>query len=409
MRCQLCQIAVGGFDELEDINKKTPFSRKSIRAIITYLAKTAKPAIDVPWSGDTYANICKICVNDILIYDEYMVKLLEVQKRIISSLRNPPINEEYLVIQSLDESMSNVDLKIEKVEISVEANIESSDCGNDDGNNSSLEDNEIKETDVNYNEDFENVEDLEDLSELDEIVEESTPNNRRCNVPVNCHVCNKIFKNKTQRRRHVNVVHKPTKQIWKCEICGITTKDEEYLELHKNIHEGKSDLECRYCNKRYTRKINVIRHMHKHWDKKKFQCERCGLRFSERPIYYNHRLQHEAEEDPLICEVCNQSFKTRRTYRNHLWVHREDRPRYSCEICGKTFVEKYTLKVHLRCHNEKEEERSTGRRKIINEPRQEEKTFECVICGEQFSSKDLCDQHMKVQHDVILRAENIFM
>ncbi|XP_036336073.1 serendipity locus protein delta-like [Rhagoletis pomonella] len=402
MYCTLCRIKVNESDELEHVNNKTPFSKKTVYAIITYLAKSAKPPIDVAPAGQPFKYICKACYNDILTYDEYMLKLLEIQKRILSSLRNP--NED---IPPLEE-FADIDAKIE---ISVQNNFESSDdCDNAEENKESFTRHDAKVgSNVDDSDDFKNSQDAESKSELNESIDASISSIRRYKVPAKCKRCDKIFKNKSQLRRHMSVVHKPSKKIWKCEVCGIITKDEEYLELHKNIHEGKSDLECRFCNKRYARKINVIRHMQKHWDKKKFQCERCGLMFSEIPIYYNHKLQHEAEEDPLICNVCNQSFKTRRTYRRHLWVHREDRPRFSCEICGKTFVEKYTLKVHLKCHSDKEEERGRGRRKIINELKQQQKAFECIICGNQFSSQDLCDEHMKAQHDVILRAENIFI
>ncbi|XP_011179340.2 serendipity locus protein delta-like [Zeugodacus cucurbitae] len=399
MRCLLCGVLLNECDELKDINEKSPFSKKSFLSIVKYLAKTAKPPGVVTWTNQfNECYICQTCCFDILKYDEYMVKLLEVQKRIISYLRNPVLSEELIAIQTLDECIDESNVKIEEFEIGVERITEECFSVLDNNNKSFVEENENTETIG----DGENIKEFNyaDETESDK-AEDPTVSLRKYNIPVKCDICCKVFKNKTHLNRHMNVAHKPSKQVWKCEVCGITAKDEEYLELHRNIHEGRSDLECRFCNKRYSRKINVIRHMHKHWDKKNVQCERCGLRFSELPVYYNHKLQHDAEDDPLICTVCNQSFKTRRTYRNHLWVHRDDRPRYSCEICGKTFVEKYTLKVHLRCHSD------GGKRKNNISINQEEKTLECVICGDQFSSKDLYNQHMEIQHDVILNAEDI--
>ncbi|CAD6991236.1 unnamed protein product [Ceratitis capitata] len=403
MRCILCGIGVIRAGELQDIKKKSPFSKKSVVSIISYLAKSAKPPIDVTWTDQLdECYVCKSCFYDILLYDEYMVKLLEVQKRIVLSLRSPQHTEEFLTIQTLDECVDASNFTTENVEISFQNTTDACDSG-DENISVSLDDNAFVE---NPNKESDISESFNDDAEEFESDKEPTTSTRRYNVqPAKCETCGKVFKNKSRLRRHINIVHKPSKQIFKCEICGKRAKDEEYLELHMNIHEGKSDLECRFCNKKYARKINVIRHMHKHWDKKNVQCERCGLRFSELPLYYNHKLQHEAEDQPLICEVCNQSFKTRRTYRNHLWVHREDRPRFSCEICGKTFVEKYTLKVHLKSHSE-EGERSRGRRKR-KLSQHDDKSFECIICGDQFSAQELCDQHMKVEHDVILKSEDL--
>lgn len=406
MHCPLCGVLLNECDEVEDINKKSPFSKKSFHSIVEYLAKTAKPPIVAIWTNQfNECYICKTCYYDLLIYDEYMIKLLEVQKRIISSLRNPVLNEELIAIQTLDECTEEGNIKSEEVEISFQSTTKES-CTDDESNDETFIDGREKTEPIVDDEEMEDFKDVDEM--LSDKIKDPPVNVRKYNVPAKCDICCKGFKNKTHLSRHINIVHKPSKQIWKCEVCGIITKDEEYLELHRNIHEGRSDLECRFCNKRYSRKINVIRHMHKHWDKKNVQCERCGLRFSELPVYYNHKLQHDAEDDPLICAVCNQSFKTRRTYRNHLWVHRDDRPRYNCEICGKTFVEKYTLKVHLRCHSDRDGERNAGKKFKIT-THQEEKSLECVICGHQFSSKDIYNQHMEVQHDVILKSDDILL
>uniref|UniRef100_A0A034W140 Serendipity locus protein delta n=1 Tax=Bactrocera dorsalis TaxID=27457 RepID=A0A034W140_BACDO len=403
MRCLLCRVFLNECDEIEDINKKSPFSKKSLRSIVEYLAKISKPPLVVTWTNQfNECYICKTCYYDLLLYDEHMVKLLEIQKRIISFLRNPELSDELIATQALDECIEDGNIKIEEIDISIQSTTGESFTGDENNTDKTFIEREEKpESITDDGEDFRDIEEL-----VLDTIKDPPASVRKYNIPSKCEICSTVYKSKALLNRHINVAHKPSKQIWKCEVCGIIAKDEEYLELHKNIHEGRSDLECRFCNKRYSRKINVIRHMHKHWDKKNFQCERCGLRFSELPLYYNHKLQHDAEDDPLICAVCNQSFKTRRTYRNHLWVHRDDRPRYSCEICGKSFVEKYTLKVHLRCHTDKDAERIGGRRKMKPSVHQEENTFECIICSDQFSSRDICNQHMKEQHDVILKSED---
>ncbi|XP_067616885.1 serendipity locus protein delta-like [Eurosta solidaginis] len=396
MHCVVCSAIAGGQHGLENIDFISPFSKKSVSSIITYLGKKASPSIDITWAEESCEwKICKPCLEDVITFDECMVKLLEVQKRIVSLLRRAAIKEESIEFEPV----------VDVLPKNILSNSKHIDSGDDEGNDLSVLESDMKaESSFEDNEFCEDSEDFgSDNEESEKINKESNRSSQKYTIPKKCNMCTKVFKNDSLLQEHIELKHNPSKKIWKCEICGARARSEEYLELHMNVHEGKSVLECKYCNKRYKRKINVIIHMQKHWDKKNIQCERCGLTFSEQPAYYNHKLLHEAEDDPLICATCHQIFKTRRTYRSHLWTHREDRPRFSCEVCGKTFVEKYTLKVHSKCHIGNESDNREYRQKSISaieEPKP--KSFECIICGDKYQSNDLLDQHMKVQHDVVL-------
>ncbi|KAH8286808.1 hypothetical protein KR018_005068, partial [Drosophila ironensis] len=73
-----------------------------------------------------------------------------------------------------------------------------------------------------------------------------------------------------QLQKHISEDHsKQPNHV--CPICGVIRRDEEYLELHMNLHEGKTEKQCRYCDKSFSRPVNTLRHMRMHWDKKKYQ------------------------------------------------------------------------------------------------------------------------------------------
>ncbi|EDW83919.1 uncharacterized protein Dwil_GK13423 [Drosophila willistoni] len=149
-------------------------------------------------------------------------------------------------------------------------------------------------------------------------------------------------------RKHSHVLQ--LKKKFECELCEYAHRNEDYVKLHMNIHEGRSETTCLVCHKQFTTKMNTIRHMESHLQNKRHQCHKCGMCFSQSTVLYNHKLQHEAEENPLQCGICQSVFKTKRTYKHHLLTHRADRPRYACDFCEKTFTEKYTLKIHRRIH-----------------------------------------------------------
>lgn len=260
-----------------------------------------------------------------------------------------------------------------------------------------------------------------------------------------CSYCYEKFKAKNSLYNHIYAVH----QKHACEQCNFTHRNEEYVKLHMNTHEGKDPNQCRYCDKVFSSKISTIRHMEVHLDSKKYQCDKCGLCFSQTTVLYNHKLQHEAEENPLECEICHQMFKTKRTYRNHMNTHKPDRQRFSCEYCQKTFTEKYTLKVHIkRAHAEAapSDENATSSNVIANNetmynasntsiamdhpmetnsneiitpidvpvnlppleagvltlPAPDNNRYNCIICEQVFYQRDLLNKHMEKDHDVIV-------
>lgn len=364
---------------------RVPKSKKPLKSVLLHLAKFMKNELHI--SGDS--NVCEGCYKELVEYDEFVLKLLAVQQRLTQMIENSQNGNDTANKKSeTDEKKFECEFPelsddISQIEVPTDG-----------------EEDDISIPDIDIKEEF------EDGLELSDLEVPPTPVSPTSLKIISCSQCNRIFKNKTRLLYHMEHEHKKRKPCV-CKICGHAVRDEEYLDLHMNLHEGKTEKECRYCSKRYTRKVNVIRHMQKHWDKKKFQCEKCGLRFSETTVLYNHKLQHEAEEQPLVCNVCNQTFKTKRTYKGHMMTHREDRPRYGCTYCAKTFVEKYTLKVHLRTH----EDQSTQTPKSENKEKpnipivSEEMKFShtCIICGSGFSNKDQHNQHMETMHDVILK------
>lgn len=376
-RCFLCAKRSDEFTSFEDIEvAKVPASKKSIKVVLQHLANCIKAKLNF----DEFACICPKCQKELSEYDDLMLKLLTFQKKLTKLLESALKNDEYL--DDFEEFQSTKDEFDDSVVVKDEE------------------------------EDFDEV----DTDGVEDTDDDDTPEAKKIKRLRECTVCNKLFDSKLQLTQHRIEMH-DAPQVYSCHICGAVRKDEEYLELHMNLHEGKTENECRYCPKRYSRPTNTLRHMRKHWDKKKFQCEKCGLRFSQDNILYNHKMRHEAEENPLICSICNQSFRTRKTFTHHMQTHSENRKRHQCDFCSKSFTERYTLKMHMKTHPEIIHEI------VVQEPVNEEiVTFEteaavcslmsncseetpCVICGFKFETKEALNEHLEKEHDVILSSK----
>ncbi|KAL5293064.1 hypothetical protein ACFFRR_011688 [Megaselia abdita] len=427
-RCILCRQLFSEQDKRREVSKAmVQSSKKTVRAILNHLNKCGKKIVHIPDA----AQICNECYVKIDRYDKVMVILMKSQKELSDMLtrQTTEINSKKSVLNNtklFNEivvgpiSSARADKEFES-SMSIEI-LDEEDVFNDGGGGMEPDNDHdsIEEMDNAKEDDW----DMNDDSGEEEEKLKTEKNNSKFVIKRCEHAdCTRVF---YSMRSYFIHKKKHETATYKCSECGVCCKDEEYLELHKNIHEGKTELECKFCPKKFARRSNTIRHMQLHWDKKNYQCEKCGERFSQSNILYNHMLLHEGEEKVLQCEVCNLICKSRKTLRNHLNTHKEDRPRYPCEICGKTFAEKYTLKVHRKTHPDSiPEQPSTS----SNEAAVEDKptlrwdfqpvqsvtisppapappgklaNHTCLICCQVFTSKPKLNDHMQNSHDVIL-------
>uniref|UniRef100_A0A1A9Z869 C2H2-type domain-containing protein n=1 Tax=Glossina pallidipes TaxID=7398 RepID=A0A1A9Z869_GLOPL len=402
-----------------------PASKKSIKTVLMHLARCGKFELHIT-CGEW---VCRQCYTLIADYDACLISMTRKQRNLTNLVEKAAIS----VDSEFEEEC------LEELAAMEEFN---DDRFFDDVN---VSDNEIAETmyEVMGSRRAKKLKSQDALLHIPVEAKPTTPSPsspsiQRSITPVEilqCNLCAMRFQNKIRLQKHVNSAHKK----FSCDLCSFSHRNEDYIMLHMNLHEGKNENQCRYCSKEFTTKISTIRHMEVHLDTKKYQCDKCGLCFSQTTVLYNHKLQHEAEEKPLRCEICNQIFKTKRTFRHHRITHRVDRPRYSCDYCGKTFTEKYTLKVHKRStHSETESVQQQSTTTTITaqhqkqcyqlqKPQQQqsdtnenieysqptpvlsqtlgnETKLSCIICDLPFLSKEHLNKHMEKEHDVILKS-----
>ncbi|XP_037947491.1 serendipity locus protein delta [Teleopsis dalmanni] len=377
-QCFLCGNGnTDSFYTIETTN--APYSQRPLEMVFKHLGKIIK--IDLVFRGVT--KLCTNCFDELSDYDEVMVKLMSFQNNLTKKLELC-IGSKY---ENQDEILSDgAEFLIEETsdKSTIEEDLIETVCSSKEETSANDPDDFIIDCDNNSN-------------------KSDSPRKRPTQ---DCVICDTSFKSKFRLQEHMKVHH--DSKDHSCNICGAIRRDEEYLELHMNIHEGKKETECRYCPKQFARPVNTLRHMRKHWDQKKYQCEKCGERFSLDNMLYNHRMRHEAEENPLICSICKQSFKSRKTYNHHIIIHQENRPRHHCTICKKSFTERYSLKMHMKTHGkdcpqtveeilvEAETDKAVCSLTIDNGEE------DCLICNMKFENRNEYEKHAQNFHSDII-------
>ncbi|PSN31455.1 hypothetical protein C0J52_19055, partial [Blattella germanica] len=88
--------------------------------------------------------------------------------------------------------------------------------------------------------------------------------------------------------------------------CISASSDKNFPQLLKSQTPNRP-FQCKICNKSFTRKNNLNRHMIIHTSNRPFQCEICNKSFTRKSDLNRHMITHTSKR-PFQCEICSKSF-----------------------------------------------------------------------------------------------------
>ena len=84
-------------------------------------------------------------------------------------------------------------------------------------------------------------------------------------------------------------------RIFRCHICGYTTKNRTHLQHHSLIHTGEKPYVCSFCPASFTFKGSMKRHERTHTGERPFTCSRCHYSSNQRSSLFLHMQKHHSE------------------------------------------------------------------------------------------------------------------
>ncbi|KAK7089692.1 zinc finger protein 721-like [Littorina saxatilis] len=141
-----------------------------------------------------------------------------------------------------------------------------------------------------------------------------------------------------------------------CADCGKVFSDQSNFDQHMSSHRGVKPYSCTQCGKSFTEACSLKRHTRLHTGQNLCRCLHCGRTFLENSGLKKHlqRQSCQQEKKPVKsflypCHLCQKVFTKRYILLRHMKTHLGLRP-FACDKCDKSFTESSSLKRHYRQH-----------------------------------------------------------
>ncbi|EEC19525.1 regulator of sex-limitation, putative [Ixodes scapularis] len=138
-----------------------------------------------------------------------------------------------------------------------------------------------------------------------------------------CSLCDQAFPNVTRLRAHNKQCHQESHA---CEECGRRFQSPLALVAHRRVHSGAAPFGCSLCQRSFSKEAHLHRHMDKHASRKD-QCPVCQLLCSSGHQLQIHMRTHTGEK-PYACDLCPRRFTKQVNLKRHLQVHTKKRARW---------------------------------------------------------------------------------
>ncbi|OWF54823.1 zinc finger and BTB domain-containing protein 41-like [Mizuhopecten yessoensis] len=223
------------------------------------------------------------------------------------------------------------------------------------------------------------------------------------NETVKCKVCNKMYKNVQSLRNHMLAVHGVKGQPHLCHHCPAKFKWAMTLKQHiEEIHEGKMNIICKVCNKKFARKSQLTRHerIHGSDESKSLVCPTCGKGFWYECNYQRHmRIVHGPVRENFHCSYCGKGFNLKSAMVSHVQkVHLNIYP-FRCPQCKMGMGRRKLLEEHMaQAHNMSDIQVLGAQRGRFKYGRNSEDLFYCSHCSLSFCYKTKMVEHMHIDH-----------
>ncbi|XP_048774491.1 protein hsr-9-like isoform X1 [Ostrea edulis] len=169
-----------------------------------------------------------------------------------------------------------------------------------------------------------------------------------------CPECGKVAKN---IKRHMEL-HQQNRMQIPCPICGKVVLKTGMSSHMRTVHSGRKPYKCPHCDYASAFRGNLNTHMKgMHLHTRQYLCNTCKAAFKTLGALIGHTKRvHEGWKSPnqkiFICSVCEKRFTKKYHVDRHMLIHTGEKP-HKCGDCGRCFNNKSNLMSHIQLVHKK--------------------------------------------------------
>ncbi|XP_023158554.1 transcription factor grauzone [Ceratitis capitata] len=238
-------------------------------------------------------------------------------------------------------------------------------------------------------------------------------------IPMMCELCPFISEDYLSVTKHFRTDHPNVKPYIRC--CNRKLVRRQDIVHHAYRHDNPEFFKCKECQKVFTEKATLSRHMieaHTPEEELNFHCDRCPKRFALRKKLEIHKNSHvPMAERTFICNQCpNSRFASNALLKIHICMRHRHEPNI-CHVCAKVIRDKASFEKHVRAHLDEGAPKIKCtvddcdhwfkhdhylRRHIRRMHTNEEKAISCEICGGVYKNKCSLAKHKRRVHSNVV-------
>lgn len=186
----------------------------------------------------------------------------------------------------------------------------------------------------------------------DDVISEPKARKTRVRITNLCNICGKEFKTRRTLTRHLNK-HNNIKP-YACRYCDNKLSTPYSLKMHERIHTNEKPHPCTICTKAFRTSFQLLHHIRRHSKILPFVCtfEGCDKAYPVSTELKDHISYYHKGERSYQCDLCEKNYTKKQHLKKHMESHDSTKiseRTFGCHLCGKMFYKSTILNKHLKC------------------------------------------------------------
>ena len=246
-----------------------------------------------------------------------------------------------------------------------------------------------------------------------------------------CQECNNVFRYSRSLKRHITEIHGEGKRQFKCNLCEKQFSRREYLAKHILTHTGEKIYTCPICSTTFGPPADLRIHLQGHR-----KCQPCPKKHQDSSNLKLHNLirsgakKHKSDTQNINansntshivqardlktetqknyrCKFCGKWFNDLRDLTIHTSVHTNGKP-LKCHYCEKEFSDSKRLGIHIKVHTTDRKrykcnfclKQVSSFRNLVRHTsvHTNERAYKCQHCEKEYKHPHNLKKHMKIFH-----------